>query len=57
MQKKNFAFCRPDLKNGLVWCQHFNGSWAPPFQMTDKEVKEEVKEIASPEDDTISKKI
>jgi hypothetical protein len=32
-----FAFCRPDYKNGLVWCQHLNGNWAPPFPMSDKE--------------------
>jgi len=24
-----FAHCHPE--NGMMWCQHYNGSWAPPF--------------------------
>ncbi len=38
-----FATCRPDYKNGLIWCQHSNGSWAPPFTMSDRQKEEEGK--------------
>lgn len=33
MATKKFYICVPDYVNRLVWCQHFNGKWAPPFPM------------------------
>lgn len=32
-----FARCYPS--NGFMWCQHFNGSYAPPFPLTDEKEK------------------
>jgi hypothetical protein len=46
-----FAFCRPDFKHGLVWCQHFNGSWAPPFTMDEYKSKKPPEE--SSKDDNL----
>lgn len=34
-----FSICVPDYKRGLVWCQHLNGSWAPPFPMKEWNAK------------------
>jgi hypothetical protein len=33
-----FARCHP--ADGFVWCQHFNGSWAPPFPARQEAEKE-----------------
>lgn len=30
-----FAICIPDFEKMVIWCQHRNGSWAPPFPMSD----------------------
>lgn len=35
MSSTKFLVCIPDYVNGLIWCQHFNGNWAPPFPMRD----------------------
>ncbi len=32
-----FARCYP--ANGFMWCQHFNGSYAPPFPLSDENEK------------------
>lgn len=42
-----FAVCVPDYARGLIWCQHFNGSWAPPFPMTAKENTPVVADVSS----------
>jgi hypothetical protein len=40
-----FAHCH--YADGLMWCQHFNGSWAPPFPATQQESSksEEVEKV------------
>lgn len=45
-----FVHCHPDYEKGVVWCQHLNGSWAPPFPMLDWQKKQEVgkEETATP---------
>ena len=45
-----FALCVPDYENGLIWCQHFNGKWAPPFTMSSR--KKKVKDPSKDESDT-----
>ena len=49
-----FAHCHES--NGLMWCQHFNGSWAPPFLATRtsdrKEVEVEKENTISSEEET-----
>jgi len=53
-----FATCRPNHKTGQVWCQHYNGAWAPPFTMQEWKKNQEVEkeETATPdvEDDGLS---
>lgn len=44
-----FLICVPDYKNGLIWCQHLNGNWAPPFPMSDRK---KVKNPPSEEDES-----
>ena len=39
IMSNKFSVCIPDYINGLIWCQHPNGSWAPPFQMSDRRKK------------------
>lgn len=46
-----FNLCVPDYDNGLIWCQHLNGNWAPPFRMMDRK-KEKVKDPSKDESDT-----
>ena len=48
-----FAHCHPDYEKGVIWCQHFNGSWAPPFpmQVRQKEQLNEVDETATPSEE------
>lgn len=38
--------------DGLMWCQHFNGSYAPPFPVSKKEKEKPSMEI-SIDDDSI----
>jgi len=39
-----FARCYP--ANGFMWCQHFNGSYAPPFPIADAKKEKPPKEIS-----------
>ena len=38
LQMSKFAHCH--YANGLMWCQHHNGSWAPPVPASPKEENE-----------------
>lgn len=54
-------FLRCYESDGMMWCQHFNKSWAPPFPATSSNSKEIVKEKSSEEiistDDNSIKKV
>jgi len=49
---KHFAICIPDFVNKLIWCQHHNGSWAPPFPMSDTDTKDSPKDESDVEEDS-----
>ncbi len=35
-----FSYCYP--ADGLMWCQHHNGSWAPPFPIGEAKPQNEI---------------
>jgi hypothetical protein len=55
MDSSKFAICY--YADGMIWCQHHNGNWAPPFPAygqksktsSSEEVPQESEEIASSE--------
>ena len=54
-----FAHCH--VSGGLMWCQHFNGSWAPPFPATNQtgetpktSEEQENEEAKNPSNDELS---
>lgn len=44
MLMAKFARCYP--ADGLMWCQHFNGSYAPPFPLVGSKKEKSLKEIS-----------
>jgi len=54
MDKARFLVCY--YAEGMIWCQHLNGSWAPPFPASrqisktpsQEEVPQESEEVTIP---------
>ena len=47
MPTEKFQYCYLNESDGLIWCKHWNGSWAPPFTVSDLESTKQIEIVSN----------